>query len=101
MTRGSGHGEPTHSTKKFKKYFYHKLSNIPKEEGKEEHTPKPPERDYHNISSDNSLSPCRKKHRNDENLQGEFRKIRAPTYEGEINIEQKTEEWLLCMTKYF
>ena len=32
---------------------------------------------------------------------GEFRKIRAPTYEGEINTGEKAEEWLLGMRNYF
>ena len=93
MTRGIPHGQPTHSTNKSKKYFYHKRASNPKEE----HTLEPLERDYHSISSDNSLSPCRKTQINDDNLQGEFRKIRAPTYEGEMNTEEKAEEWLLCM----
>ena len=101
MMGGSPHGQPTHSTNKFKREFYHKHVSSPKEEGKEEHTPKPPERYYHSLSSDNSLSPCRKKHRNDDNLQGEFRKIRAPTYEGEINTKEKHEDCLLGMSKYF
>ena len=39
--------------------------------------------------------------RNDDNHQGEFRKIRAPTYEGEVNMGEKDEEWLLGMSKYF
>ena len=34
-------------------------------------------------------------------LQGEFRKIRALTYEGEVNTGEKDEEWLLGMSKYF
>ena len=34
-------------------------------------------------------------------FKGEFRKIRAPTYEGEINMGEKDEEWLLGMSKYF
>ena len=91
MMGGSLHGKPTHSTNKFKKEFYHKWANKPKEEEKEEHTPKPPERDYHRISSDNSLSPCRNKKRNDDNLQGGFIKIRSPTYEGEMNMGEKYE----------
>ena len=41
MTGGSPHGQPTHSTNKFKKEFYHKRANNAKEEEKEEHTPKP------------------------------------------------------------
>ena len=34
-------------------------------------------------------------------FRGEFRKIRAPTYEGEVNMGEKDEEWLLGMSKYF
>ena len=101
MAGGSLQGNPTHSTNKFKKYFYDDRASITKEEGKEEHTPEPPEKYYHSLSSDNSLSPCRKKQGNDDNLQGEFRKIRAPTYEGEMNTEEKYEEWLLDLSKYF
>ena len=71
-----------------------------REEGKVEHTHETLERDCHNPSSDYSLSPCRKKHRNGDNLQGEFRKIKAPTYEGEMNTWEKDEEWILGMTKY-
>ena len=72
MMGGILHGQPTHSTDKFKKEFYHKHASSTKEEGKEEHTPEPPERDYRSLSSDNSLSPCRNKLRNDNNLQGEL-----------------------------
>ena len=32
---------------------------------------------------------------------GEFRKIRASNYEGEVNTGEKAEEWLLRMRKYF
>ena len=51
--------------------------------------------------TDISLSPCRKKQRNDKNLQGEFRKIKSPTYEGEVNTWEKVEEGILGMSKYF
>ena len=34
-------------------------------------------------------------------FRGAFRKIRAPTYEGEVNTREKAEEWLLGMGKYF
>ena len=44
-TGGGLHGQPTHSTNKYKKYFYHKHANNTKEEGKEEHTHEPPKRD--------------------------------------------------------
>ena len=63
--------------------------------------PEPLEGDYHSPSSDDSLSPWRNIQRNDDNLQGEFRKIKAPTYEGEMNTRDKAKEWLLGMTKYF
>ena len=77
------------------------MGHHPKGRGKEECTLELLERYYHNLSSDNSLSPCRKKQRNDDNLQGEFRKIKSPTYEEEMNIGEKYEEWLLGMSKYF
>ena len=71
-------GKTTHSTNMSKKQLYHKWDSILREKGKEEHTHEIP----HNPSSDDSLSPCRNKHRNDDNFQGEFKKIKAPTYEG-------------------
>ena len=77
------------------------MGQQPKRKGKEEHTPEPPEGDHHSPSSYGSLSPCRKKEITDDNLQGYFRKIRAPTYEGEVNMGEKVEEWLLGMNKYF
>ena len=101
MMGESPHGKPTHSTNKFKKEFYHKWTNNPKEEEKEEHTPKPTERDYHSISSDNPLYHYIKKQSNDDNLQGEFKKIKSQTYECDMNTEEKAEEWLLGMRKYF
>ena len=61
MMVGSPQGKPTHSTNKFKKEFYHKKDNSPREEGKEEHTHEPSERDYYSTSSDDYLSPCRNK----------------------------------------
>ena len=72
MTGGSLQGKTTHSTNRFKKEPYHKQARNPREKVKQEHTPEPPEGDYHSPSSDNSISPWRKKQRNDDNLQGEF-----------------------------
>ena len=63
-----------------------------REEGKEEHNPEPPEGDYHSPSSDDSLSPYIMKQINDDNFQGDFRKIRAPTYDREVNMAEKVEE---------
>ena len=101
MTRGSPQGKPTNSTNRFKKEPYHKWASSQREERKEEHFHEPPKGEYHSPSSEDSLSPCRKKQRSDDNLQGEFRKIRAPSYEGEVNMREKAEEWLLGMSKYF
>ena len=61
MMGGSPHGNPTHSTNNLKKELYHIQASNPKEERKKEHAPEPPERYYHSISSDNTISPCRKK----------------------------------------
>jgi len=82
-----------------KNNFYHKWESSSREEGKQEHTLEPPKGDYYGLSSDDSLSPWRKKLRNDDNLQGEFQKIKSPTYEGEMNIGEKAEEWVLGMSK--
>ena len=61
MMEGIPQGKPTHSTNRFKKEFYHNWASIPREEGKEEHTHECLERDCHGPSSDDYLSPCRKK----------------------------------------
>ena len=100
MIGGIPQGKPTHSTNMFKKEPYHKWASIPRDEGKEDHTPEPLEGEYHSPSSEESLSQYIKKQRSDENLHGEFRKIRAATYEGEANLGEKYEEWLLGMRKY-
>ena len=60
MMGGNPDGQPTHSTNKSKEGYHCKRASIPKEEEKEEHTPKLPQRHYHSLSSDNSFSPCRK-----------------------------------------
>ena len=39
--------------------------------------------------------------KNDDNLQENFWNIKAPTYKGEMNIDEKAEEWILGMRKYF
>ena len=48
-------------------------------EEKEEHTLEASKGDNHSLSTDDSLSPRRKKQRSNDSLQGEFKKIRAPT----------------------
>ena len=101
MTVGIPQGKPTQSTNSSKREPYHKWASSPREKEKEECTPEAPKGDHHSPSSDDSLSPCRKKQISDDNLQGEFRKIRTTTYEGEVNMEEKDEKWLLDMIKYF
>ena len=80
---------------------YHKWASIPREGEKEQHTTEAPKGDHHSPSSDVSLSPRIKKQRSYDSLQGDFRKIRAPTYEGEVKTGEKDQEWLLGMRKYF
>ena len=72
MTGENPHGQNTHSTNKYTEGYQQKRTNGPREEGREKHTTQILERDYHSISSDNSLSPYRKRQKNDDNLQGEF-----------------------------
>ena len=54
-------GKPTQSTNSSKREPYHKQTSIPREGEKEERTPEAPKRDLHSPSSDDSLSPQRKK----------------------------------------
>ena len=101
MTRGSSQGKPTHSTNSSKREPYPKWAIIPIEGEKEEQTPESPKEDHNSPSSDDSLSPQRKKQISNDSLQGEFQKIRALTYEGEVNTREKAQEWMLGMSKYF
>ena len=101
MMGGIPQGKSTHSANSSKRKPYHKWASIPREGEKEEHTPEAPKGYHHSPSSDDSLSPQRKKQRSNDRLQREFRTIRAPTYEGEVNMGEKVEEWLLGTSKYF
>ena len=65
---GNPHGKHTHSTNMFKKEPYHERVSYLGEEREEEHAHEPLEGEYHIPSSNDSLSPCRKKQRNDDNL---------------------------------
>ena len=98
---GSPQGKPTQSTNSSKREQYHIRASNPREGEKEERTLEALEGDHHSPSSDDSLYPQRKKQRRNDSIQGEFRKIRAPTYEGEVNTREKAEEWLLGISKYF
>ena len=96
------HRHSTHSISKSKENCHHKRrTNSLREEGREENTLDFIDEEYQSSSSDGSPSPCKKRQKNDDNLQGEFRKIKAPTYEGETNTKEKDEECLLGMDKYF
>ena len=68
MTGVNPHGHPTHSTNKSKENYHRKRTRIPKEEGREEHTYDLPKGEYHSLSCDGSISPCRKRKKNDDNL---------------------------------
>jgi len=54
---------------------------------------------YSSESSDNS--PKRKKNKPYEEISGEFKKIRPPTFNGEIEKGEEAESWLLGMKNYF
>ena len=101
MTGGILQGKSTQSTNRSKREPYHKQASIPREEEKQECTPEAPKGYHDSPSSEDTLSPHRKKQRSNYNPQGEFRKIRAPTYEGEVNTGEKDKEWLLGIRKYF
>ena len=100
MRKGIPQGKPTQSTNRSKREPYPNWASSPREVEKEG-TPEANKGDHHSPTSDDSLSPMRKRQRSDDSLQGEFRKIRAPTYEGEVNTGEKAEEWFLGMSKYF
>ena len=68
MIGGIPQGKPTQSTNRSKREIYHKSVSIPREEEKEERTPEAPEGDHHSPSSDDALSPQRKKQRSDGNI---------------------------------
>ena len=101
MTGGSLQGKLSESTNRSKREPYYKRASSSREEEKEERTPEAPKGDHHSPSNDDSLSLGKRKQISDDNLQGEFRKIRSPTYEGEVNLGIKDKEWLLGMSKYF
>ena len=92
MMGGIPQGKTTKSTNKSKREPYHERANIPREAEKEG-TPEATKEDHHSPASDDSLSPWRKRQRSDDSLQGEFQKIIALTYEGELNMGEKEEEW--------
>ena len=100
MMGGSLKGKPNQSTNISKREPYHEQASSPRE-AENEGTPKATKGDHHSPASDDSLSPQRKRQRNDDSLQREYRKVRAPTYEGEVNMREKDEEWLLGVINYF
>ena len=52
-------------------------------------------------SSEAELYDRRKKHRPYEEISGEFKKIKPPTFNGEIEKGEEAESWLSGMRKYF
>ena len=41
------------------------------------------------------------KHKNDNSWEGEFQEIKSPTFEGDVDVGENDEEWILRMRKYF
>ena len=55
-----------------------------------------------NYSSDNSeSSPPKRRHKPYEELSREFKKIKPPTFNGEVESGEEAEAWLSGMRKYF
>ena len=73
MMGGNLQGKPTQSTNRSKREPYHKWASSLREE-KKESTPEETKGDHHSLASDDSLSPWRKRQRNDDSLQGYFEK---------------------------
>lgn len=42
-----------------------------------------------------------RKRKHKDEIQGDIKKIKPPTYDGEMKIGEKVEAWLLIMIKYF
>ena len=74
MTGGSPQRKPTQSTNRSKRESYDERGNSLREEEKEG-TPKATKGYHHSLASDDSLSPQRKGHRNDDSLQGALEEI--------------------------
>jgi len=58
-----------------------------------------PKINYSSGSSD--ISQQRRKYKPYEELSGEFKKIRPPTFNGEVDKGEEAEAWLSGMKKYF
>ena len=41
------------------------------------------------------------KYKSDNSWKGEFQEIKSPTFEGDVDVGENDEEWLLRMRKYF
>ena len=67
ITEGSPQGKPTQSTNRSKREPYHEQDGSPREAEKEG-TPEATKGDHHCPASDDSLSPWRKRQRNDDSI---------------------------------
>ena len=58
---------------------------------------------YHTTSdsSENDLYDRKKKYKQYEEISGEFKKIKPPTFNGETEKGEEAESWLSEMKKYF
>ena len=71
---GIPQGKPTQSTNRSKREPYHERDSSPREAEKQG-TPEETKGYHHSPTSDDSLSPQRKRHRNDDSLQGALDEI--------------------------
>ena len=56
---------------------------------------------YSNESSDSDNSPKKRKYKPYEEIPGEFKKIKPPMFNGEVENCEEVEAWLSDMKKYF
>ena len=56
---------------------------------------------YSSESSDNDNSPKKRKYKPDEEISGEFKKIKSPVFNGEVEKGEEAQAWLSSMKKYF
>ena len=61
------------------------------------------QRNYHSISdsSDDNLYTKKRKYKPYEEISGEFKKIKPPTFNGETKKGEEAKSWLSKMNKYF
>ena len=56
---------------------------------------------YSSESSDNDSGPRKRKYKPYEEISGEFKNIKPPMFNGEVETDEKVEAWLSSMKNYF